>query len=464
METAPYTEALRTTQYLIYVGRKGTGKTANLFQIEQTLLKDKRNHVCVIQPVDYELEGVVKLLSSNISKTNPGYLSESLWKFLVYTELATNVYEEIKSRSDHIGRNSSEQAFCEYIEKHSDLIRTEFTERMEYAIRELCKIETSDSPIEQRVKVSEILHNQIISDLRKYLGDILENKEKVVVLVDNLDKAWRNRSDLNLLANFLYGLLSTGQTITNEFQKRGATWKQVNLVLIVFLRSDIYSYIVNHAREGDKVAAKQIPWDDPILLQRIVEERFRASLEKDLEPLEIWETYFVPEVNGIPTKDYITSHIIPRPRDMIFFCAAARDNAINHRNPRIELRDIIQAEKNYSEHVFETLLSETKPIIGNIEELLYEFVGTAEIVSEENIKKRMQAIGISTEEHTKIIELLCERAFLGLEMKPGEFVFLYEEKKKPVIRKLAEKNANESGMKRYKINIPFHSYLEISKG
>lgn len=463
VETAPYTEALRTTQYLIYVGRKGTGKTANLFQIEQELLTDKRNHVCVIQPVDYELEGVVTLLTSNISKTNPGYLLESLWKFLVYTELATGIYEEIKQRPPHVIASKTEKEFCDYVDLHTHLIRSEFTERMEYAIRELCKIEVSESPIEQRTRVSEILHNQIISELRRLLGDVLENKEKVVVLVDNLDKAWRSRSDLNVLADFLYGLLGAGQTITSEFQKKGTvTWKQVNLVLIVFLRSDIYSYIVTHAREGDKVTAKQIPWDDPILLQRIIEERFIAALGKDLDPSEIWKTYFVPTLKGIPTKDYITSHIIPRPRDMIFFCAAALDNAINRRNSSIELNDILQAERNYSEHVFETLLSETKPVIDKIDELLYEFAGAPEIISEEQIKNHMQAAEVPTEEHENIIELLCERAFLGLETEPDKFVFLYEEKKKPVIKKLAQKTAERCGIRRYKINIPFHSFLDIS--
>lgn len=462
--TAPYKEALRTTQYLIYVGRKGTGKTANLFQLEQELRQDKRTHVCLIQPVDYELEGVTALLTSNISKTNPGYLSESLWKYLVYTELAANVYEEIKQRPSHVEISKAEQSFCNYVDSHKHLITSEFTDRMEYAIRELCAIEPSDSTIQQRAKVSEILHNKIISELRKLLGDVLENKEKVVVLVDNLDKAWRSRSDLDILADFLYGLLGAGQKITSEFQKRGSvTWKSVNLVLIIFLRSDIYSYIVTHAREGDKISAKQIRWDDPLLLQRIIEERFLAALEWRLDATQVWETYFLPEIKGTVTKDYITSRIIPRPRDMIFFCSAALDNAINHRHSRIELSDINQAERNYSEHVFETLLSETKPIIDNIEDLLYEFAGAPEIIDERRIKGFMTTARIPPEKHNSVIELLSERAFLGLETERNNFVFLYDEKKMPIIQKQAERIVQETGVKRYKINIPFHSFLDISK-
>lgn len=51
VETAPYQEGLRAPQSIIYVGRKGCGKTANLYKIADTLSNNKRNHVCIIDNI-----------------------------------------------------------------------------------------------------------------------------------------------------------------------------------------------------------------------------------------------------------------------------------------------------------------------------------------------------------------------------------------------------------------------------
>lgn len=463
VETAPYTEALKTTQYLIYVGRKGTGKTANLYQLREQLYADKRNHVCVIQPVDYELEGVLKLLTSNLSKAHPGYLPQSLWKFLVYTELAISVYDELINRPGYFPLSDSEKALIEYVQQNSRFITATFTERMEYAITELCRIDVTSRVTEERAKVSEALHDQIIANLRAKLGDVLQTKEKVVILIDNLDKAWRKRDDLEILAEFLFGLLGAGQTITSEFRKKGAvTWQPVNLILIIFLRSDIFSYVVTHAREADKVTSKRIDWTDPLLLHRVIEERFAVSLDLQVDNIEsIWSDYFTPTVKGISTKSYIIGHIIPRPRDIIYFCLSALDHAINHTNVRIEEVDIIQAQENYSRHVFETLLTETKALFEKIENVLYEFAGREEVVTEADIRQIMKESGISPDDYERLLDLLYENTFLGLEVKPDTFEFLYDSSKRPVLEKLARDTAKSIGVKRYRINVPFHQYLEI---
>ena len=93
--TAPYINALNSTNSMIYVGRKGSGKTANLIKIADEVQRNNQNHLCVIKPIDYELEGVLRLLNLSLPESEKGFLVESLWKFLVYTELAQSVYAEI---------------------------------------------------------------------------------------------------------------------------------------------------------------------------------------------------------------------------------------------------------------------------------------------------------------------------------------------------------------------------------
>jgi hypothetical protein len=460
VSTAAFREALNTHQYEIYVGRKGSGKTANLYQLAHELSKDKRNHVFIIKPIDYELEGVVRLLTSSLSQADPGYLIESLWKFLIYTELAWNVYEQIKGKPSYLPFNETDTEFLEYVESNREVF-SEFTVRMEHAIMDLCDMEPQDSVQEHRVKVSEILHTNLLSDLRVLLGKVLEDKNKVFVLIDNLDKAWKKRKDLDVLSQFLFGLLSAGQAISKDFQKDRPKWPSVNLALVIFLRSDIFSHIKRVAREKDKVAFTRINWNDPVLLNRVIEERFANSLEESIDARTIWPRFFADKVKGMSPEDYIQSRIIPRPRDIIFFCRSALAHAINRKHTRIEKDDILQAENEYSEYAFDTLLAETETQFEPIEALLYEFVGANEIVTQEHIAEFVDSAGIPNGKTNYVVDLLFEAMFLGLETQPNNFEFLYEPNRKKVLQKLAQKTAEEKGQKRFKINTPFHSFLEI---
>ncbi|MGD0863045.1 MAG: hypothetical protein ABSA21_09845 [Candidatus Limnocylindrales bacterium] len=58
VDTGSYREVLAGAT-TVFVGRKGTGKTAILFRAADVLAEDRRNLVCVIKPPAYELDGVL---------------------------------------------------------------------------------------------------------------------------------------------------------------------------------------------------------------------------------------------------------------------------------------------------------------------------------------------------------------------------------------------------------------------
>jgi hypothetical protein len=333
---------------------------------------------------------------------------------------------------------------------------------MEYAIDELCEVDPSQNIRSRRAKVSEILHNRLLARLHDHLAAVLEDKHKVYILMDNLDKAWKNRDDLDILADFLFGLLGASEAISNQFQKGSLRQSKVDLCLIVFLRSDIFSHVMTTAREGDKVACTRMDWNDYTLLQRVIEERFSASVGEALTSQEVWERFFVPVMSGMPTKDYLVNRVIPRPRDLIFLCKSALSEAINHKHVRIEESDILKAEKAYSEYVLQSLLAETETSFPEMEEVLYEFVGQNEVVTRDQIVQFIRNTGVSEDKADYIIELLCETTFLGLETDLDTFAFLYESNRERVLKKLAKKLAAKSGRERFKVNVPFHSFLEIT--
>ena len=114
VETSSFYEA-QSADVSIFVGRRGTGKTASLFALDAAYRRDKRNHVCTVQPVGYEVDGLLRLLSEDWRTAERGFLIESLWKFLIYTELASSVQESIAARPLHYEPTEHEQSLLTHI-------------------------------------------------------------------------------------------------------------------------------------------------------------------------------------------------------------------------------------------------------------------------------------------------------------------------------------------------------------
>ena len=93
---------------------------------------------------------------------------------------------------------------------------------------------------------------------------------------------------------------------------------------------------------------RKIDWSDNELLLRVIEQRFLASRKYKEEPEELWERYFCDSVAGVPIKTYLLEHILPRPRDLLFFVKSALSMAVNRKHTRVGENDVLDAEKEYS--------------------------------------------------------------------------------------------------------------------
>lgn len=460
--TSAYIEALNSQQS-IFIGRKGTGKTANLYKIVDELSQDSRNHICVIKPVAYELEGVIRMLQQSLPKSEKGYLIETFWKFLIYTELAKTIVDRLREKPVYYQRNEHENELYEFVEGHASLIDNDFSIRLEQAVISLCEIGYEPTAERQRIKISEILHSKIIGKLSDLLWRVFERKNRVAILIDNLDKTWQRREDMTDLCELLFGLLRVTKTIREEFRRKS---RRFNFSLTLFLRSDIFNFIIEHAREKDKISYSMLNWNDKDLLIRVIEERFCSLCGELVTPDEIWKKYFCSAVKDKSTKEYILERIIPRPRDIIYICKASIDEAVNRGHGVVEEADILEGEKKYSQYVFDSLLVENGVSVTELEAILYEFVGANEIVLHSEVVDILTKCNVEKDRIDYVIQLLLNLTFLGLEISKDKFVFIYNESDKRKYQVLAQKLIRHEKMKepRYQINKPFHSFLEVREG
>ncbi|MGW1927858.1 P-loop ATPase, Sll1717 family [Streptomyces sp. NPDC001919] len=462
VETAEYEAVLRENS-VVFVGRKGMGKSANMIRASQALRDDKRNLVCLIRPTNYDMDGLVSVLQS-LGDGNQAFLVESFWRFLLYSEIALSAVSAAERLPAGVAPGTPIATLRDYLTQKG--ICDEFSVRLEKVIEDSRSDSTprGQSLQKQRERITQVLHGDVVGNLRRLLGEALRDRHRVALLVDNLDSAWTRSAQLQSQAFLLVGLLGTVGRIAEDFQKENNRLRSVNVTVSVFLRSDIYDEVIKEAREPDKINTKRIDWTQPDLLKRVMEERYLASRPAGTSPDELWQRFFCGEIDGKPILEHILSVILPRPRDLVFFCKAAVLNAANARHQIVEEADIREAEKSYSKFALDALIVEYGPTIKGLVDVIYEFTGSGRVV------RRSEALeligGVLGEGNTQAIEEclegLLQISFLGIEVRDEEFAYPDRaddlRKAKVLARNFYRRTQREM---RYQIHPAYQNFLDI---
>ncbi|GAA1616625.1 hypothetical protein GCM10009828_051120 [Actinoplanes couchii] len=451
----------------IFTGKKGTGKTANMLQAAELMRGDARNLVCVIKPASYELEALLEVLRRISSRHLGDYLIEGLWKYLIYTEVAANAVDEAEKRPAGILSGSPMSQLRGHLDEHHRGIDASFSIRLDRLVRSLEVVLADgldESQVEEaRKKVNTALYSNTLRTLRSLIGAALHDRNRIAILVDNLDKAWQRGADLELLSRLLLGLLTVIGRIVDEFKKENIRKSAVNVTLTVFLRSDIYAYVRQFAREPDKINTAEIEWRDADLLARVLEDRFMATRPISSVNNDLWDQVFVPHVKGLPTRDYLLSRVQRRPRDLVFLANAAVLRATNAKHDKVQEKDILEAENTYSRFAFEALLVEGVAAQIDLERALFEFAGEDSIVTDSRLTKILKP-SADIASKANLLGILRRLGFLGIET--SENVFDYggtegEMRRAEVLsRKLTKAFRRPL---RYQIHPSYRAYLEIQE-
>lgn len=451
--------------YNIVIGRKGTGKTATLYYLKNLLEKDSRNHICLIKPINFEIDALVKILQVSSEEYEKSYLVESAWKLLIYTEVAKSIYLKITLKPLY-AITKIETEFKDFIDNNSDLFLKDFSERLEEElenIRQANIINAGEKFSDFKIKLAEIMHGETLARIRNLLAELFDKDKKILVLIDNLDKSWKKGNKLNLQSQWILGLLGVTGRIVGElssFRIKGQL-KEIDFHLTIFLRSDIFKYILGVAREPDKVEyTNLLKLGDKDVLFRIIEQRFIELSSNELLADKLWEKYIIETVEDIPVKDYIYNKLIPRPRDIIYFFKNAHENAVSRGHSIIEEDDVKSAHENYSSWVFTSMMVENGITIDQLKEFLYELVGCPNVIDKETLYVAMCDARLSESEEflDYLIEHLSTLSILGKEVGKNQFEFEYAFDSKDLINAKSRKlNSN-----RYKLHNALVPFLALT--
>ncbi len=461
VETSPYYQALRGP-VTILVGRRGTGKTAILFAVRGEMRRNKDNQVTVLKPIGYETHGLVRVLQEVRERSERGFLIESLWKYLIYSEIGGSVVSELMSRTVYQPRSPEEEAFLEYYDRNEPVFGPPFSERMQNAVASLVGLGGLAQAGEQRLRISESLHNSIINELRRHLGIVLASKDSMTLLIDGLDEPWGPGDHVTYLSELIAGLLNVVQFIPQDFARSDDKVKPVETSISVLLRSDIFAFIQHLMPEQDKLPITQVTWNDRELLLRVLEERMLYGASSNLTAEVVWTELFPEEVRGTPFKDFLFGAVLPRPRDLIHLLKTAVSTAINRGHHKVLEADFIDAREQYSQYAFNSVLKEDDPVKGKLENVLYEFAGTDKILTREAVESLFNIAKVEQSDFDFYMDLLCDINFLGIE-GGTDFQFPRDEEDRRTLRNMARVIATREGRSElFQLNPAFYPVLQIA--
>lgn len=443
----------------VFVGRKGTGKTATMSQAVLELRKDRRNLVVAIKPSSYELGGLIEVLDKLHSDSNSEYLLVNLWTYLIYSEIAVRAVIHARERPAGIGEHTPIRDLETELESLGIDTDADLASRLEETIAKLL-LGRPENGDDEKSFIANQLRIQRLTKLKVLICAALSDFGRVAVLIDNLDKAWERGIDYKLMSKFLLALLATSGKLEKRFAQPGADISPINLTLSVFLRTDIFDVIADYAREPDKIGALSVHWQDEELLVRVLEERYSANRLAKKKPTEdgMWQEVFASEVRGLPTRDYFLWRTLPRPRDFIYFANAALTTAINRKHQSIQEGDVTFAESQYSKFAIDALLVESEAQGFDLEAILYEFAGLGSTISSDQLE---QVLAIS-DDPLAVRAWLIRSSFLGLEIDDGAFVHIEGETAAKRKLKVAERLASRLGRPlRFRVHPAFRGYLDV---
>jgi len=259
----------------------------------------------------------------------------------------------------------------------------------------------------------------------------------------------------------ILGLLSCMDAFRHDLERAGGG-KTVDVSLSLFLRSDIFQAVAKQAREPDKLPVRHLLWEERVQLLDIVEERYVASRPADVERGELWSRFFCKSVNGTPVREWLLRICIPRPRDLLYLCRAAIDQAVTARHAIVEEVDLVAAEVQYSLFAFEAVAVECQQRFAKSENVLLEFAGAPTRLTAAQLDGVLSSASVSAADQDDVVDALRDVGFLGVITGSGPAAFSDTPREKQKADVLARKRgSDENDDARYEIHRAYWGYLEL---
>jgi energy-coupling factor transporter ATP-binding protein EcfA2 len=344
LRTMAYEEALAGRKTL-FVGRKGSGKSAICLVLHGALSKD--NRVALITPDEISAEEIRRFALAGIS---PESSKELIWRYVFAVQIAKFLLLRAKEHKKDVAIHKYVNSIRRFLIDNNEIEDLSVASRFWKTVEQL-KGKLSFEAFSVKVDMEADIHSNHPSpgtfateqldrlELHlKLVGESLKISPKTSrlwLLVDQVEKIWSNDPESN---SMVIGLLLAAKKVGVAFPFVQCT---------VFLRTDIYENV--RFQEGDKYRTDEfrLAWDKNSLLELAL-TRAKASSSIKLTEEDLWRHVFPSNVDSNKLPDFLIDMTLMRPRDIIQLCNSCRYTAQANGHSSILPEDVKQAVKTFS--------------------------------------------------------------------------------------------------------------------
>lgn len=371
LETEQYRLTLHGDLNII-LGRKGSGKSAIFIQTRNRVRENRNNIVVDLAPEGFQLVKIKEFVLKQLERGTRKELIAAFWEYIIWLELAYKLLEKDERRVQFDSRliapyERLEAAYKQRAEGYGD-----FSERLasltdRIVSRYFEKSENGEGDLASS-KTLEIVYGSEIRPMRDEVLAYLKLKGIVFFLFDNLDRFWTPTGFAEVDALIISGLVECLQDIRKRFDRADITFQWA-----IFLRSDVYEFVVKGMADYGKLATASVEWSDRELLIKLFENRVLQGFGENAPTWDtVWSTVSVQTVHGTPTLDFLLSASLMRPRYLIRLFETARRRAVTLGRSKIEEADYSIALEELGWQVLEDFDRELVDVIPVAEELLFD--------------------------------------------------------------------------------------------
>jgi Cdc6-like AAA superfamily ATPase len=447
VQTAEYARAMRSEGAVI-TGRKGSGKSAVALRISQEVLRQKKSCLIDLRPASHHLSEMREALLSIVTAGAFDHTIAAFWQYVIYIEIV------LKFREMALPRSKSDFALQERIRNIESEFRLgegvvsgDFTSRLETAVKKvIASASDSKDAADLRSRLTNALFELPIPHLRDAVCSFLDFTNEVVILIDDLDKGWPPRQvephDIAMVKHLIEAL--------NRIQ-RDLGRRKVEVKHLVFLRSDIYERLVEETSDRGKYNIIKVDWSDPEQLRNLLRRRVTSRIEP-AHHQSAWDSVNPVLQDGTDAVTRMIEGSLRRPRFLIDLCERVLSFAINRGHAFVSEEDVNEGLRQMSLYLVSDFGYEMRDIAGTPEDIFYLFIGSPELVTEEEITKILTAEK-TTLSISEVIDLLLWYGFLGIVTETGSPVYIYN--RAYDFRRLLAERPEQNGERLYSINPAF---------
>jgi nucleoside 2-deoxyribosyltransferase len=411
VEIDAYTEAVKRKKAII-TGRKGSGKTEIFMRLKDNMITQKNNINIIIKPDSDEMLSNIELSTLYHNDRSKKAFLTTVWQYVIFSKIFQHIYNNIDKLELSVNERND---IITYYENNNEMFNLNFYKMILYIAEKFqdCDI-TKDLSLLEKIK-------RKINPMTNIIHDYFQRTkyQTITILADNLDTGWEAKSDLGLQSLMIICLLEYIDELGIIFGDK------TKIHSVIFLRKDIFNYILENSREPDKIITNsfEINWEKfPRLLKTVIDKRIQNILDGTEDIDRIWQDYFSLKSNSNPFE-IIQSYIVKRPRDAIYFISRLFESAATNNKLQVVDEDFGYALNEYTEYLYKLLIAELKAEFPMIEKILNElkqvYVGilTQSILIPFDDFYRMIQKYLNKEKIDKFLKILMENNYLFAKIK-----------------------------------------------